>query len=367
MSRTTRVTITASAVTLLCLGASLAASPQVIAETLGRRVLTFAPLDPSTYPGRADQAAPRALDTSTAPRQQSIMSADGTWSPATLVTVNEATPPDAEAPVFGIAGSEASAPPRQTPPTQAEDQEPDAPQPAEVASPSEDLTEEAGQQRPEPEETEPEKTETAPPADQDDPVAPEVDTPDSVTVIVNKLRPLPEDFVPEDLVELSAEFSQDTHELRAEAAEATEQLFAAAREDGIELRVISAYRSFAYQQELYEGYAAQHGTDRTNEMSARPGHSEHQTGLAIDVDTPDGAHTLYQSFGDTQAGQWLAAHAHHFGFVIRYPQDAHEVTGFQYEPWHLRYFGEDYARHIMDGSGVAETEFDLVPAPDYAP
>lgn len=362
MSRTTRVTITASAVTLLCLGASLSVSPQVIAETLGRQVDTFSPLDPSTYPGRGDQAPPRALDASTAPRQQSTMSADGSWSSDEPRNGDETVPPDAEAPVFGIAGSEASAQPRQTSPTPDDTQESNAPQPTEVASPAEEVTDDAAQER-----AEPEETETAEPADQDDPVAPDVDTPDSVTVIVNKLRPLPEDFVPQDLVELPTEFGQDRYELRAEAAEATEQLFAAAREAGIDLRVISAYRSFAYQQELYEGYAAQHGTDRTNEMSARPGHSEHQTGLALDVDTPDGAHTLYQSFGDTQAGQWLAEHAHHYGFVIRYPQGAHEVTGFQYEPWHLRYFGKNHAQHIMEGSGVAETEFDLVPAPDYAP
>ncbi|GAA4475142.1 hypothetical protein GCM10023190_10150 [Enteractinococcus fodinae] len=362
MSRTTRVTITASAVTLLCLGASLSASPQVIAETLGREVHTFSPLDPSTYPGRAEQEPPRALDASTAPRQQSTMSPDGTWMPKQPTEDADATAPGAQPPVFGIAGAEASAQPPQTPSTQADSHEPAAPQTSDVASAPENVDEDAGLDP-----TDQDDTETGQPAEEDDPVVPDVDTPESVTVIVNKLRPLPEDFVPEDLVELPAEFSQDTVELREEAAEATEKLFAAAHEDGIDLTVISAYRSFEYQQELYEGYTAQHGTDRTNEMSARPGHSEHQTGLAIDVDTPDGAHTLQQSFGETQAGQWLAEHADTYGFVIRYPQGAHEVTGFQYEPWHLRYFGEDYAQQIMEGSGVAETEFDLDPAPDYAP
>src|SRR5699024_10881743 len=81
--------------------------------------------------------------------------------------------------------------------------------------------------------------------------------------------------------------------------------------------------------------------------------------------TPDGDNTLTSSFGDTEAGQWLADHAHEYGFVIRFPKDQEDITGFQYEPWHLRYFSEQYARHVAKNSGVAETDFGLEPEPDY--
>src|SRR5690606_17440833 len=132
--------------------------------------------------------------------------------------------------------------------------------------------------------------------DAEEPIPEDLESPDSMTVIVNKLRPLPEDFAPDDLVELPDQMGTDTYELREPAAEAAKELFAAAREDGIELTVVSAYRSYAYQQELYDNYIAEHGSEVTNEMSAMPGHSEHQTGLALDVDSPDGQHTLQQSF-----------------------------------------------------------------------
>src|SRR5699024_7132362 len=121
-----------------------------------------------------------------------------------------------------------------------------------------------------------------------------------------------------------------------------------------------------YQQQVYDNYRDQFGTDTTDAMSARPGHSEHQTGLALDVDAPDGEHSLTTRFGETEAGQWVADHAHEYGFVVRYPEDQQEITGFQYEPWHLRYFGEQYATQIVENTGVAETEFGLESAPDYA-
>src|SRR5699024_3048455 len=143
----------------------------------------------------------------------------------------------------------------------------------------------------------------------------------------------------------------------AEVVDAATEMFAAASNDGINLTVISAYRSYQYQQQLYAGYVAQHGVAHTDKISAQPGHSEHQTGLALDVDSPGGAHTLKQSFGDTEAGKWLAAHAVDYGFVIRYPQDQQQITGFQFEPWHLRYFGVEYAQLIAEHSGVAETAF----------
>ena len=357
MARTPKVALTASAITLLCLGASLSASPQVLAETLGREVHAFSPMDPSTYPGNSDQEPPRAMDASSATRPQTTVTPGQQRSSDQAETngQDDATAPATDLPRFDTADAETFAP-ADTPKSESATQS----------------------QRPRETSTLPEVTPTSPPseepdespapaeteADEETPT-PDVDAPESLTVIVNKQRPLPEDYEPHDLVELPNETGTEPLQLREEAAQATERLFDAAQADGIELTAISAYRSFEYQQELYDRYIAENGIDTTNEMSAKPGHSEHQTGWALDVDTPDGQHTLSQSFGETDAGQWLADNAHEFGFVIRYPQDARDITGFSYEPWHLRYFGEQYAALIMDGSGIAETTFDLDPAPDY--
>ena len=343
--RTTKVTLTASAVTLACLGATLYASPQVIAETLGREVHAFSPLDPTTYPGNTtEQESAQAMDATATARPHSTLTTEGTWteSPAQTAEAPERVEPPATLDTAGSATPKATGQPSMEPSPRAT---------SEVSKIEASLPDASAE----------------PPETHDDDAAEtaDLDSPDSLTVIVNKLRPLPEEFVPADLVELPAAFGSGTHTLQQEAAEAAENLFAAAHQDGIDLTVISAYRSFEYQQELYDNYVAQHGTEMTNEMSAMPGHSEHQTGLALDVDTPGGQDTLRQSFGDTDAGQWLVDHAHEFGFVIRYPQDAEDVTGFHYEPWHLRYFGEQYAQEIVDGSGVAETEFGIEPAPDY--
>lgn len=343
--RTTKVTLTASAVTLLCLGATVYASPQVIAETLGREVHAFSPLDPTTYPANTSQQEPtQVMDATATPRHHSTMTTEGSWtvSPEQGPDLPERLAPPASLGTAGSAAPDANEQPSIEP----------SPRATSEVSETETSLAEASAEPEAPEEADTEETV-------------DVDSPDSVTVIVNKLRPLPEDFAPEDLVALPTSFGTGTHTLRQEAAEAAEELLAAAQEDGIDLTVVSAYRSFAYQQELYDNYVAQHGTEMTNEMSAMPGHSEHQTGLALDVDTPGGQHTLRQSFGDTDAGQWLVDHAHEFGFVIRYPQDAEDITGFHYEPWHLRYFGEQYAQEIVDGSGVAETEFGIEPAPGY--
>ena len=344
MPRSTTVTVTAAAVTLACLGASLYVSPPVVAETMGRQVQTFSPMKPETYPVAPivedDLDLPVAQD-----RQQSVTTESSTTTSSTQHAlkpaprqVDEVTPTAVTADQDGSSSDPDSSPTKSTRELST----------VEVAAPELTVSESPDEETEDP-----------------SPIPEDLDSPDSVTVIVNKLRPLPADYEPTDLVELPAELGAGAPTLREEAAEATQAMFEAAQEDGISLTVISAYRSYDYQTELYNNYVQQYGTAATNEMSAQPGFSEHQTGLALDVDTPDGQHTLKQSFGQTPAGQWLAERAHEFGFVIRYPEDEHEYTGFHYEPWHLRYFGEQYAQHIVEHSGVAEREFELDPAPDY--
>ncbi|MBB3112776.1 D-alanyl-D-alanine carboxypeptidase [Paenibacillus phyllosphaerae] len=165
----------------------------------------------------------------------------------------------------------------------------------------------------------------------------------SVTVLVNKNNRLPEDYSPSDLIYPDIKFTfQEKVEKRMMAriaADAIEQLFAAAIEDGEPLAGVSAYRSHARQKTLFESYVKRDGLEKALTYSAYPGTSEHETGLAIDVTGADGKCSATDCFGDTSEARWLADHAHEYGFIIRYPKGKEVITGYKYEPWHLRYVG----------------------------
>lgn len=190
----------------------------------------------------------------------------------------------------------------------------------------------------------------------------DVDSADSPTVVVNKARPLdPVDYAPGSLE------SVDGVPLRPEAAAALEDLRAEAAAAGHHLTVLSGYRSYGRQQQVYAGWVSHHGSaEAADRISARPGHSEHQTGLAVDLGdaaTPDC--DLDACFGTTPAGRWVAVHAHEHSFVVRYPEGAEQVTGFSAEPWHLRWLGAEAAAQVHAGGGVVETVFGLPDAPGY--
>ncbi|MGE3620767.1 MAG: M15 family metallopeptidase [Acidimicrobiia bacterium] len=191
--------------------------------------------------------------------------------------------------------------------------------------------------------------------------------PDSPWVVVNKRNPLdPLDHVPE-LVSADVAHDAEPPLLRPEAARAIEELFAAYRaEAGGELLAQSNYRSFETQQAIYEGFVRRNGQAWADVSSARPGHSEHQTGLATDLTTTGGRCTLDACFADTPAGRWLADNAWRFGWILRYPEGQVEVTGFKFEPWHYRYVGRDLAREMhVRGVGTLEEMFGLPAAPSY--
>lgn len=194
-----------------------------------------------------------------------------------------------------------------------------------------------------------------------------IDDPASIWVVVNKLRPLnPIDYSPADLVTADVAATNPAT-VRAEVAEALVALFAAAQsEAGIGLQSLSAYRSLATQRTIYDNGVAANGVEFTDRFSARPGHSEHQTGLAVDLGVPSGQCAFDACFGELPAGIWLAENAHRFGFLLRYPEGAQPIVGFDYEPWHFRYIGVELATE-MQAQGVATLEefFDLPPAPDY--
>jgi D-alanyl-D-alanine carboxypeptidase len=192
-----------------------------------------------------------------------------------------------------------------------------------------------------------------------------VGEPESITALVNKQFSLPKDYKPSELVypDIDFIFSEklDKRKLRKEAAEAIAQLFAGAAEDQTSLLGVSAYRSNATQKALFERYVKRDGIDKAKTYSAVPGHSEHETGLAIDVTGGDGKCAAMSCFGDTKAATWLAEHAAEYGFIIRYPEGKEDITGYMYEPWHLRYVGVTAAQEIADKSLTLEEYSDAVP------
>jgi zinc D-Ala-D-Ala carboxypeptidase len=187
-----------------------------------------------------------------------------------------------------------------------------------------------------------------------------LDNPTSPWVIVNKQRPLPDGFVPPDLivpnVRLRLAASEQQMQLSAAAQPALEQMFAAAAEDGVTLVFGSGYRSEALQRQFYESYVARDGQAAADRYSARPGTSEHQTGLAVDITSVGGRCHLEVCFEDLPEGQWLAANAHRYGFIIRYPDGKESITGYQYEPWHMRYVGTELSAEI-NRTGLTLEEF----------
>lgn len=181
------------------------------------------------------------------------------------------------------------------------------------------------------------------------------------TVVVNKKRSLPIGYVPGDLVEPQVPFSfegpHEKRQMRKEAADALEKLFAGAQKDGIELRAVSGYRSYKRQVSIFNNNVKTKGQAYASQVSAVPGTSEHQTGLAIDVSSPSVGNALEQTFGASKEGEWLAKHAPEYGFIIRYMKGKEDVTGYVYEPWHIRYVGEDIAEDVTKQGLTLEEYF----------
>jgi D-alanyl-D-alanine carboxypeptidase len=185
-----------------------------------------------------------------------------------------------------------------------------------------------------------------------------IDDPNSLWVIVNKHRPLADpNYVPSPISDAPVPYAFAST-LRTEAADALTTMFAAyTSETGGEMMLQSVYRSYDTQAELYRG-------DDT--LTARPGHSEHQTGLAADIGDISGQCAVQTCFAQMQAGQWLAANAWRFGFVLRYPDGFIEITGYEFEPWHYRFVGVELATEMHNtGTPTLEQFFGLDPAPRY--
>jgi D-alanyl-D-alanine carboxypeptidase len=171
---------------------------------------------------------------------------------------------------------------------------------------------------------------------------------DDLLVLVDKKTPLPKNYVPKDLVPLRSYGISTLNRdilLRQEAAQHLSRLVAAATVVGEELIVTSAYRSFQYQEVIFDHCAFIYGDD-VSKMVARPGHSQHQLGTAVDFTSEAANYRLWLPFGDTSAGRWLFEHADEYGFVLAYPKGREAETGYQWEPWHYRYIGVENAWHL---------------------
>jgi D-alanyl-D-alanine carboxypeptidase len=194
-----------------------------------------------------------------------------------------------------------------------------------------------------------------------------LDDPTSIWVVVNKLRPLqPANFAPTlvtlDVPHISAP------QMTQEAGDALVKMFAASEADGGgPLQIQNSYRSYAVQTNTHDSLVASLGQAKADAQSARPGYSEHQTGLAVDVAALPSKCDIQACFGQTPQGIWLAANSWKFGYILRYPADKTAITGYIYEPWHFRYVGIPLATEMHnDGIETMEEFFGLPPAPDYA-
>lgn len=174
-----------------------------------------------------------------------------------------------------------------------------------------------------------------------------VDVSQGPLMLINKYYQLDKEYQVDDLVTMESSYSNNTNsQLSAKAYEAFKKLVDDSEKEGYHIRNNYAYRSYDYQNGVYEEYKQKYGFDYAEQYAARPGYSEHQTGLALDV----GVQTRYASgkFETSKEFIWMKENAHLYGFILRYPKDKENITGYHYEPWHYRYVGVDAATYIHE-------------------
>ena len=177
------------------------------------------------------------------------------------------------------------------------------------------------------------------------------DIEDGYLILVNKENFLPSDYIPEDLEELkyyAKDRSPDARYLKETAAEHFHEMVEAAQEENIDIVSTTAYRSYEFQKNLYDYYVKTKGQEEADKVSAKPGTSEHQTGLVADLSTSEINYVNGSAFGNSKAGKWIAEHSWEYGFIVRYPEGLEDITGYTYEPWHVRYVGLVAAKEIHD-------------------
>ena len=178
-----------------------------------------------------------------------------------------------------------------------------------------------------------------------------IKNPDSILVLVNKNNKLDSKYKPKDLEVIDLKYSNKDKYLRKEAKEAFEKLSDDASKLNLSIIAVSTFRSYSYQKNLYLDYVNKKGKEYADLCSARPGHSEHQTGLSLDV---MGSNKDYNKFDESKEFNWMINNAYKYGFILRYPKGKEHITGFKYEPWHYRYVGKEPAKIIHDNNITLE-------------
>ena len=173
------------------------------------------------------------------------------------------------------------------------------------------------------------------------------------SILVNKYYTI-NNYSPDDLENISLQYAYSGQQIRKEVNDAYLDMANQAEKDGIKLIVSSSYRSYDEQAATYDDFYYSKGQTYADSYAARSGHSEHQTGLALDIFSPDG--TTTSTFEDTKAYEWLINHSHKYGFILRYPKDKTYITGYEYESWHFRYLGKDLATKVYN-EGITYDEY----------
>ena len=193
---------------------------------------------------------------------------------------------------------------------------------------------------------------------------------DDLLVLVNKTYHVTESYVPSDLVVVErwvqgvGDPAQSTNAMRRVAAEALNKMLDDAASQGYDMKLRTGYRSYSYQQNLFNSYARNHGENEANKYSARAGQSEHQTGLACDLGAASQGYELRDDFGDSPEGKWIKEHCAEYGFILRYIDGTLNTvgvhTGYIYEAWHVRYVGEEAAKIITENGWTFEEYLEAI-------
>ena len=171
-----------------------------------------------------------------------------------------------------------------------------------------------------------------------------IENPDDITVLTNKYLEIPEDYEPKDLVDMDNKYANNTYgqkRLRKEAYEAFVKMVDDAKADGVTFYAESAYRDYSYQDKLYKNYVYSNGQEKANKFAAKPGFSEHELGLAIDLANIWTITTKGEEYA------WLSKHAHKYGYIFRYKEEWEDITGYSAESWHIRYVGSKIATDVV--------------------
>jgi len=166
-------------------------------------------------------------------------------------------------------------------------------------------------------------------------------------ILVNKYLYLDKNYIPNNLEKTNSDYSKKGMMLVKEAKDMFEKMYYDAKKEGYNIRIMSSYRSYNYQEKLYNNYKNKEGKEEADKYSARPGFSEHQTGLCVDIDDKN---LNYEDFYKSSSYEWMINNSYKYGFILRYPKDKENITGYIYESWHYRYVGIDIAKYIHDNN-----------------